>query len=169
MSQESFFSKKIFIKNKSKLSPYHCKLEIEAELVRETSSTAEPHWNKKRQRCFFEIPPCPQQPILNFSDFAERNLNWFLPLQECPLIQTLSSLGKTYFLLMVKNGSGKGFMVLPEVQRCLVKFRKNTKWVLCLTSFAYIILLGALPIKTTYLNAHINSACDCSNILIVIS
>lgn len=145
-----------------------CKLEIEAELVRETKLTAEPCQNKKR-RCFFEFPPCPQQPVLNFSDFVGRNLNHFLPLQERPLIQTLSSLGKTYFRLMAKNRSGKGFTVLPKVRTCLVKFRKKSKWVLCLTSSDYIILLGALPIKNIYLNTHVNLVCDCSNILMVIS
>lgn len=48
---------------------------------------------------------------------------------------------------MVKNRSGKGFTVLPEVCTCLVKFRKDSKCVLYITTFDYIVLLGALPIK----------------------
>lgn len=169
MSQESFFSKKIFIKNESQPSPYHASWKLQQSWLGKPSQLLS-HSGKRDQirDTSLHFPP-PPTAALNFSDFVERNLYSFLPLQECPLMQPLSSLGKTYALRRAKSRSGKGFTVLPKVHICLVKFRRKSKWVPCLTSFDWIVSLGGLPIEYVCLSTHGNWPCDCRTMLMGIS
>lgn len=61
---------------------------------------------------------------------------------------------------MAKSSSGKGFAVLLKVHMCLVKFRRKPQSAPCLTSFDWIVLLGALPIKNKYVSVDVNLAYD---------
>lgn len=61
---------------------------------------------------------------------------------------------------MAKSSSGKGFAALLKVHMCLVKFRRKPQLAPCLTSFDWIVLLGALPLKNKYVSVDVNLAYD---------